>query len=159
MGKKDIFDLFRDNEHRLHEAPSPQNWGRLEKRLEARRAAQVRQRYVYFRQPLGMVAGLALVMGLAVVFLWLANSSSPNTQVAILGHPVNLEELDNAAPSTSADWEVAGLVVERPASLEQSIAEGSRPQQTLMVKNGPRPVSAPSMPTDSADNRSNEIGR
>ena len=32
--KKDIFDLFRDNQHKLNERPSQEAWGRLESRLD-----------------------------------------------------------------------------------------------------------------------------
>jgi Domain of unknown function (DUF6265) len=34
---KDIFDLFKDNEHKLNQPPSPRAWDRLEARLDNRR--------------------------------------------------------------------------------------------------------------------------
>lgn len=161
MGKNNIFDLFRDNQDRLNEAPSPQTWNRIEKRLEARRAAQTRRRFVYFRQPMGMVAGLALLMGLAVAFMWLANPGPGNEQIAALGQPTNLEDLDLNSSTAVPDWEIAEIAVKTPVQQQKTITEGSRPQQQLVVRNTPRPANTtPSnMQNDSARSQDADMSR
>lgn len=56
--KKDLFDLFRDNQHKLHEKPSPRVWKQLERRLDGHKR---RNHYSVYRT-LAMVASvLALV--------------------------------------------------------------------------------------------------
>lgn len=142
MSKKDIFDLFRDNEHKLQQAPSPQTWNRLERRLESRRRARQRGRYVTMRRPLGMVASLALLLALTAVFLWLGRSTvDTNTAVAIMEQPVELEELAIAMNDDTPVSEIAEKAIKYPAEYPQKpIAEGSRPQQQLVAKNYPTPV-------------------
>lgn len=55
--RKDIFDLFRENEHKLTSPPSTHSWRRLERRLDNHRH---RQQHSIFR-PLAMVAAIALL--------------------------------------------------------------------------------------------------
>jgi len=55
--RKDIFDLFRDNEHKLSHAPSPRSWRRLERRLDSHRN---RHRHSFVRS-FAIVAAVALL--------------------------------------------------------------------------------------------------
>lgn len=141
MSKKDIFDLFRENEHKLQEAPSPQTWNRLERRLETRRRARQRSRYATLRRPLSMVASLALLVALTAVFLWMGKSTSETSAaVAIMEQPVELEELALAINDDAPASEIAEQAIKHPVYPNKPIAEGSRPQQQLVAKNYPTPV-------------------
>ena len=141
MSKKDIFDLFRENEHKLQQAPSSQTWNRLERRLESRRRARHRSRYATLRRPLGMVASLALLVALTAVFLWMGKSDSETTPtVAVMEQPVELEELTLALNEDPSVSEIAEKAIKRPVYPNKPIAEGSRPQQQLVAKNYPTPV-------------------
>ena len=59
--QKDIFDLFRENEHKLQEKPSNQAWNKLEQRLERQRG---RRRILPFNSYLmaASVVGLLVVI-------------------------------------------------------------------------------------------------
>jgi hypothetical protein len=63
----DLFELFRENESKLHERPPEQTWQKLQQRLERKRRA--RRRGILFLQ-MGVVALILLVLlfaGWAVV--------------------------------------------------------------------------------------------
>lgn len=55
----DLFDLFRENESKLHERPPEQTWQKLQARLERKR--RVRRRGIRFLQ-LGAVALILLLL-------------------------------------------------------------------------------------------------
>lgn len=77
-----LFDLFRNNEHKLHEYPSADAWLRLEKRLEAHRR---RRRIPLFRS-IAMAAGVMLVIGMAFGLGWVSHSltQAPDSGMAAL---------------------------------------------------------------------------
>lgn len=62
-----LFDLFRDNEHKLHEYPSADAWRRLEQRLDAHR----QRRRIFPLSPFSMAASLVLLIGLVGLFAWI----------------------------------------------------------------------------------------
>lgn len=61
----DLFEFFKENEARLHEAPPPQVWNKLEARLERKRRQT--RRGIRFLQ-LGLVVTAVLLL-IAVAFL------------------------------------------------------------------------------------------
>lgn len=61
----DLFEFFKENEVRLHEAPPPQVWNKLEARLERKR--RQKRRGIRFLQ-LGLVVTAVLLL-IAVAFL------------------------------------------------------------------------------------------
>jgi hypothetical protein len=142
--RKDIIDLFRDSDAKLTEAPSPQAWTRLERRLNSRRPSVRRHaRRVSLHRSLGMVAGLALVMGVIAGLVWLAERPGA-VILAQQNQPIGLEDL--AFQSTpEADFQVADIVLRHPVQSTNTITEG-RPQQKLIVK-GASPAS-PITPID-----------
>lgn len=113
---KDIFDLFRESKHKLDEAPNPQSWRRLEKRLDTRRATRGSSLY----RIMGMAAGVLLLIGVFSLLPAL-DQKSPENEVMALNHP----------PSEMED-----LVVD-PAVDDQNIikvVEFSRHYQDRMVQ-------------------------
>ncbi|WP_143473222.1 hypothetical protein [Flavilitoribacter nigricans] len=113
---KDIFDLFRESKHKLDEAPNPQAWRRLEKRLDTRRATRGGSLY----RIMAMAAGVLLLIGVFSLLPAL-DQNSPQEDVMALNHP----------PSEMED-----LVVD-PADSDQNIikvVEFSRQYQDRMVQ-------------------------
>ena len=64
---KDIFELFNENESKLHERPSDQVWQQLEKKLD--KSPRPKRRGLQFLQ-LGVVVLLFLLLILAAVMVW-----------------------------------------------------------------------------------------
>ncbi|MBL7780610.1 MAG: hypothetical protein JNM22_05280 [Saprospiraceae bacterium] len=63
----DIFDLFKENEEKLHERPAEKVWQKLEKKLDKTR--HPRRRGIRFLQPVTVVMILFLLL-LAAVMVW-----------------------------------------------------------------------------------------
>lgn len=62
----DLFDFFKQNESKLHELPSEQVWSKLEGRLEKRRRARRKIRFLQ----LGTAALALLLLLLAAGLVW-----------------------------------------------------------------------------------------
>ncbi|MCB0638391.1 MAG: hypothetical protein KDC54_17295, partial [Lewinella sp.] len=131
--RKDIFDLFRERAAQIEETPSPQAWNRLERRLNSRRPSVRREaRRVSLHRSLGMVASLALVLGLIAGLVWLAERR-PAAAFAQQGTPTVIEDLA-LHTSDAADFPVPEIVQRDPdIQASNPITEG-RPQQKLIVK-------------------------
>ncbi len=63
----ELFDIFRENEAKLHERPGNQAWQKLEARLEKR--ARRRRHRIRFLQ-LGAVALAVLMLLVLAVLVW-----------------------------------------------------------------------------------------
>ena len=63
---KDIFDLFKEQQHKLAQPPSPRAWRRLERRLDNRRGSS---RHDNTFRPLAMVAAIALIAVFAFLMM------------------------------------------------------------------------------------------
>lgn len=83
-----LFDLFRDNEHKLHEYPSADAWRRLEQRLDAHR----QRRRIFPLRPFSMAASLVLLIGLAGLFAWITQGIQKEDPAGS-AHFVVLEDL------------------------------------------------------------------
>lgn len=94
--KKDqkLFDLFKDNEHKLHEYPSADAWHRLEQRLDAHR----RRRRIAAYRPIAMAAAITLVVGMVATFSWVSHTLNRQKAQAH-AHFVLLEDLPPAESS------------------------------------------------------------
>jgi hypothetical protein len=112
-----FFDLFRNNQHKLHEYPSADAWLRLEKRLEAHRQ---RRRISLFR-PIAMAAGVLLVIGMAFALGWVSHSltQSPDSGMA---------SLSDLPPSQGADPYAQVLSMRKQYDSVQ-VEEGSGPKR------------------------------
>ncbi len=89
--QKDIFDLFRDNQHKLERKPSNQAWRRLESRLDTH---QNRVRLSFVRH-LSMAAAVAALLALIfTISIFMENNTSED--MAMREQQLNfvLEELD-----------------------------------------------------------------
>lgn len=87
--QKDIFDLFRESKHKLDEAPNPQVWRRLEKRLETRRAARGGSIY----RIMAMAAGVLLLIGVFSLLPALEQNSRDETALVLNTPPSEMEDL------------------------------------------------------------------
>lgn len=65
----DIFDFFKENESKLHEAPPDRLWQQLEKRLEQNRKQRRKRPEIRFLQ-LAVVALVLLILILTAVVVW-----------------------------------------------------------------------------------------
>ncbi|MEY3240542.1 MAG: hypothetical protein RIR11_1980 [Bacteroidota bacterium] len=63
----DLFDFFKDNESKLHEAPSAQAWNKLEAKLEKRKRRK--RRNIQFLQ-LGYVIVAVLFLLMIAYLVW-----------------------------------------------------------------------------------------
>ncbi|MEN0006959.1 MAG: DUF6265 family protein [Bacteroidota bacterium] len=122
---KDIFDLFRDNQHKLNERPSPEAWRRLERRLDNHR---VRHRSA-FQQPFGMVAAIVVLAVLVSILAFMLDRSSSRL-LAVNGQPIPVENL------IQSDVDVEALkVVEFTKQYQEEIAypirEGSQGRKLI----------------------------
>jgi cytoskeletal protein RodZ len=97
---KNLFDLFRENQHKLDERPPLHTWRRLEQRLDKH---QRRGRISLYRS-LAMVAGI-LALAVLIILMTLVVDQQ---QEYLTGTPHQLEDLQ---PS-EADNATAYLVVE-----------------------------------------------
>ncbi len=123
---KDLFDLFRESEHKLQEMPSERTWRRLERRLDARRHRRGRSQFLPL---LGMVAGLLLLLTIYGLF---SLSSEPDYREVLAGTPERLEALPVSEdfPSAHQIQEYVRTYHERAG---QPILEG-KPEQKLVVR-------------------------
>ncbi len=113
--KKDPFDLFRDNQHKLSERPSPQAWRRLERRLDAHKN---RRSGSWFSSHLGMVAAIALLVVSITVISFLTNHKNEIQAAASEPVPAQLEEL-----TASADQQEMLKVVEFSRRYQDRLAK------------------------------------
>ena len=93
--KKDIFDLFRENEHKLDERPDGKLWDRLEGRLDQSAGPRVASRNGFRRWM--SLAGVLLVL---VVAVWGVNIALENrtpgdlyAEAKTVAMPLELEEI------------------------------------------------------------------
>lgn len=68
---KDIFDLFRKNQDKLNQKPSPKAWSRVERRIQTPLPIGKKRSIRRMRLPMGVAAALLLMIGLMVTFLWM----------------------------------------------------------------------------------------
>lgn len=159
MAKKDIFDLFKEKSEQLEQEPSPQAWARIERRIPASRPAVKRARVRQMPQPLSIAAGLALLLGLSVVFMWLSDQGTPSA-LAQQNVQYELEELSLVVDDESINM-VEKAQTHFPTSPSKPIVEG-RASQRLVAKNDLRRESPtpPGTPTDTTVNeREQRTGR
>ena len=89
--KKDISDLFKDNEHKLVDTPSPMAWRKLERKLDRHRSRS----QMHVVRMLSMAASLVLLVG--AVYLFASTYERPNTSTNVAAAPAmsSMEELSS----------------------------------------------------------------
>ena len=92
--QKDIFDLFRENEHKLEERPPLHTWRRLEQRLHQHRR---RNRLSHYRSLTMVAAVLVLAVFVALLSSLLyrdhGQSLSGNEPLELEALPSNLQDV------------------------------------------------------------------
>jgi len=122
--KRDIFDFFRNSQHRLNEAPPAHAWRRLERRLDAYRN---RNRVSHYRA-LGMAAGILVL----VILAGLVALSLGRRQAV----PSALEDL--AATDAGRDGLRSVLAVQQAQEhLQYPISEGAPGQKLILANHSP----------------------
>ncbi|MEM7101764.1 MAG: DUF6265 family protein [Bacteroidota bacterium] len=94
---EDIFNIFRKDQGKLDEMPSPRAWNRLEKKLNARHK---KQRKVFYFQALA-AASLALLLAMVTALSFFENQTDNHTMVEGLPQP------DESTWTVMADSDVA----------------------------------------------------
>lgn len=162
MGKEDFFDLFRKKAEELEQEPSPQAWSRIERRIQSTRPSVRRATVRRLPRPMGIAAGLALLMGLSVVFLWLADAETQQADVlAMQEMPLEIEEL----VINTADDEVTEVVELAQAHPQpkpvKPIVEGQASQRLVAKNEAPlRPIQiSPSRSDSTAGEAEQRTGR
>lgn len=127
-----LLDLFRENEHKLHEYPSADAWRRLEQRLEAHR----RRRRIAFLRPVPLAASLVFILGTAALLTWVLRLQDRGDAQATAQFAV-LEELP---PATGQDAYSQSLSAYRPyanAALKEGDSQKrfrvNQPKQTSLA--------------------------
>lgn len=155
MAKKDIFDLFREKSDELEQLPSSQAWARIEGRIASKRpTGRPPRRVRQLPRPLGIAAGLALLLGLSVVFMWLSDQN----QAGVLAHqqmPLELEELQ-----IIIDDQSSSAIEKAPSHLDitpaKPIVEGTSNQRLVAKKESFRDGGSSPVPhPDSTENENN----
>ena len=122
--KKELFDLFRENEHKLEERPSSDAWRRLEARLDDRKR---RRQSNTFRQMLSVAAVLLLLItvGLAISIQQQDNTSQLTASVQVL------EDLSTYEESSEQPLKVMEFTRKHISRLANPIEEGSVEKKLL----------------------------
>lgn len=131
--KKDLFQLFRDNEHKLREAPSARSWQRLEQRLDGRRG----RRHFRFSRSLSMVAAV-LALAVLVSLISLLAGGNENRFLASNGRaiPVGLEDL-RQTDADPLDLQTVKIAQQAQQQLRRPISEGTPSQKLVLANQSP----------------------
>jgi hypothetical protein len=157
MAKKDVFDLFKEQSEKLECPPTPQAWGRIERRIQSSRPVAQRSRMRSLPRPLGIAAGLALLLGLSVVFMWLTEqkvagplAQSTESSFVLEERPLALEE--------SAVSDVELLHTHVKITPQKPIVEGTSTQR-LVAKNEVPQERNQTRPSPSVDTTERRTGK
>lgn len=101
--KKDIFDLFKENEHKVDEQPAPHVWRRLERKLDHKK-----RNNRSIRRPMQGQIGIAAAILLLFTVITIMLLALPKSNITVLAHNENMvfEELS----SNEADQELLKVV-------------------------------------------------
>ena len=133
MNREDrLYDLFRKNQHKLEEMPSPQSWDKLRKRLDDRR--DTRPQLSIYRTFAMVAAAVGLILVVTTVF----NLPRPTHRQAY-----KMEEIPNYPPEVlQKAVEAHRYRTHHAQALEQGIEEGD-PTNLLVNRKASRPLLMP----------------
>lgn len=127
-----IYDLFRKNQHKLEEMPSPQSWEKLRNRLEDRR--HTRPQLSIYRTFAMVAAAVGLVLIITTVF-------NPSTSVQKQAY--KMEEIPNYPPEIlQKAVEAHRYRIDHHQALQEGIGEGE-PTSLIVNKKASRPFLLP----------------
>jgi len=130
--QENISDLFKKNQHKLEEMPSPQSWDKLRRRLDDRR--HTRPQFTIYRSFAMVAAAVGLVLIITTVF----NIPNPIQKQAY-----KMEEIPNYPPEVlQKAVEAHRYRTHHQEALQQGIEEGD-PTQLLVNKKASRPFLLP----------------
>ena len=122
--RKDIFDLIKDNQHKLDEVPSDRTWRRLEQRLDYK--TQLRPRSLF--RSISWAAAIAAIAVMAVVIsLVFTNTAKKNETFAMAEKepmPKVLEELPDYSELATEAARMEAFRRKYENRLSNPIAEG-----------------------------------
>lgn len=119
--KKDIFDQFRDNQHKLNEVPSPQAWDRLEMRLDKHEDRKPKPIY----RVLSMAAAVAVLVAVMSVITFVLNSNGDSMAMnEAVSKNFKVEELKVLTVSNENDAQIAAYQRKYNNHLSSPIQEG-----------------------------------
>lgn len=122
--KKDLFDLFREQQHQLDASPSPRAWRNLERRLGSHR----RRNRLSIVRNLSMAAALLLIAVVAVVFTFSVDGEHENR---INQSPIAAESLQTDQVRAAEEIRLAVSAQRAEQQRRSSIMEGGRHQQLI----------------------------
>jgi hypothetical protein len=122
--KKDLFDLFRDQQHRMNEAPSPRAWRNLESRLDSHR----RRNRLSLVRNLSMAAALLLLAVIAVV---LSLSIDSVTFKRVNRGPIAAEALNANQAEAAEELRLAVSAQQAEQQRRNPIHEGAQDQKLI----------------------------
>ncbi len=141
--KKDIFDLFKDNQHKLNERPSQQAWDRLESRLDSHKE---RNRTSIYRI-LSMAAAIVVLVAFVSIISTLFNTDAQMAQDSMSDSvPVNqsilttfkTEELKVLSVSNEGHRQIAAYQKKYNQHLSSPIMEGKSNKKLIARVNPQR---------------------
>lgn len=129
---KDIFDLFKDNEHKLNESPSPQTWDRIQNRMNTPRAIQSKRKTRHIAPPLGIAATLALILSIMVAFIWMVDKDKHQRAIAQASYELDIQELKIDYPTVNTQRKASQIAIQNKQSKPlKPINEGSAHQKLV----------------------------
>jgi len=87
--EKDIFDLFRENEHKLTQKPSPRAWERLESRMDARKSRHQVSSY----RTIAWAACIVALLSVTLVMSTYIKSNTADSLAMVEPMPMILEDI------------------------------------------------------------------
>jgi len=122
--QKDIFDLIKNNQHKLNEAPSDRTWRRLEQRLDYK--TQLRPRSLFRSMSWAAAIAAIAVMAVVISLVFTKTASKEETMAMAEKEPMPkvLEELPNYAELTTEAARMEAFRRKYENRLSNPIAEG-----------------------------------
>lgn len=114
----DIFDLFRDNQHKLSQRPSGRAWRRLERGLNQ----SPRAKQTYWLRQWSLAAAVIVLVGLTAVILWSIDQRDAGP-------------LADGKPSVAAIEQLS--LNEQPSSLLRQVTFAQRNLKAVNIEEGP----------------------
>lgn len=127
-----LFDIFRKNQHKLEEMPSPQSWDKLRNRLDNRK--RPKPTFSVYR----LFTMVAAAVGLVLLVTTVVNLPQPNNKQAL-----QMEEIpDYPTEVLQKAIEAHQFRTHHHQALQQHIEEGN-PSKVLVNKKQHRPFLVP----------------
>lgn len=125
--KKDMFDLFRESEHKLEQRPSSSAWQRLETRLDNQKRPR---RFNFFPKIMSIAAVILLLITVGLAIL-LQQNGTYSTLMASTKTPTIFEDLSAYRTTSEEPLRVMEFTHKHIVRLANPIEEGSIKKKLL----------------------------